>query len=189
MLKSILAGVFIGFGNIGFLCLDNKILSAFMFSIGLLVITTENLFLFTGKIGYCRSLSDFGKTLLIYIGNCIGTYLVFMYAKEIYSVDTIKEITIKYLDGSYITLFIQAMITGMLMYVAVDSGNVITIIMCVMAFILLGGKHSIAISFWVKFWEEPILSLIYLVGNAVGGQLISRTGKMNSVNIIDRVDE
>ena len=51
-LSAVLAGMCIGFGGLVFLMLDNKIVGAALFTIGLFVICTFGFHLFTGKVCY-----------------------------------------------------------------------------------------------------------------------------------------
>ena len=55
--RGMFAGIMIGIGGVVFLSLNNKILGATFFSIGLLVICMFDMYLYTGKIGYVISLS------------------------------------------------------------------------------------------------------------------------------------
>lgn len=50
--SAILAGMCVGFGGIVFLSVDNKIVGAALFTVGLFVICTFGLNLFTGKACY-----------------------------------------------------------------------------------------------------------------------------------------
>ena len=52
LVKAILAGVMISIGGTIYLALDNKMLGAFLFSIGLFSICAYGFNLYTGKIGY-----------------------------------------------------------------------------------------------------------------------------------------
>ena len=52
-LYAIMAGAFIAMGGVVFLSLNNKIVGAFMFSLGLFAVCTLKYNLFTGKVGYC----------------------------------------------------------------------------------------------------------------------------------------
>ena len=75
--RGMFAGIMIGIGGVVFLSLNNKILGATFFSIGLLVICMFDMYLYTGKIGYVISNKLSYAILLIFtlIGNFIGTYL------------------------------------------------------------------------------------------------------------------
>ena len=52
LIKSILAGIMIGIGATTYLSLKNKIVGSILFTIGLFIILTKELNLYTGKIGY-----------------------------------------------------------------------------------------------------------------------------------------
>ena len=52
LLKAILTGFAIGIGGIVNLSCDNRYMGAFLFGLGLFVILTFGLMLFTGKVGY-----------------------------------------------------------------------------------------------------------------------------------------
>ena len=51
-IKAIAAGVVISFGATVFLIQENRMFSSFLFSLGLFVVCTFNLNLFTGKVGF-----------------------------------------------------------------------------------------------------------------------------------------
>ena len=51
-LSALLAGVCIGLGGTVFLSLDNKVLGALFFTVGLFTICTMGMHLFTGKVCY-----------------------------------------------------------------------------------------------------------------------------------------
>ena len=51
-IKSVLAGMFIGIGCLAYLSSPDKIIGALLFTVGLFVILTFKLNLFTGKICY-----------------------------------------------------------------------------------------------------------------------------------------
>lgn len=50
--KSILAGIMIGISSTVYLSVNNKIIGALLFSIGLFMICSFKMYLFTGKVGY-----------------------------------------------------------------------------------------------------------------------------------------
>ena len=78
LVKSILAGIMIGIGATAYLSSNNKIVGSILFSIGLFIIVTKELNLFTGKVGYIvnNNLSYIKEVFITLIGNAIGTYLV-----------------------------------------------------------------------------------------------------------------
>ena len=78
LIKSILAGIMIAIGGTIFLSLDNKIIGSIFFSIGLFMICTRGLNLFTGKIGYIfeNNLKYTLEVIITLIGNFIGTFAI-----------------------------------------------------------------------------------------------------------------
>ena len=77
LLSAILAGLCVGFGGLAFLSLDNKVIGAAAFTIGLFVICTFGFHLFTGKVCYVlQNDRDYALDLpVIWLGNLIGTGL------------------------------------------------------------------------------------------------------------------
>ena len=78
LIKSILAGIMIGIGATTYLSIENKIVGSVLFSIGLFIIVTKELNLFTGKIVYIVN-NDFKyvkEVFITLIGNFIGTFIV-----------------------------------------------------------------------------------------------------------------
>ena len=55
-IKAVYAGFMIGIGGMVYLAVENKIVGSMLFSFGLLTIVTQGFFLYTGKIGFLRSL-------------------------------------------------------------------------------------------------------------------------------------
>jgi formate/nitrite transporter FocA (FNT family) len=72
------AGISIALGGTVFLSLDNKVLGALFFTVGLFVICTNGFHLYTGKVCYLfekeRSCSTF-DLLFVWVGNLAGTWL------------------------------------------------------------------------------------------------------------------
>ena len=71
LISAILAGFCIGLGGMLFLAMDDKVIGASLFSVGLFVICTNGLHLFTGKVCYVfQNDRSFVLSLpLIWIGN------------------------------------------------------------------------------------------------------------------------
>ena len=59
IIKSVLAGVLIALAGHIYLNCANKIVGAFLFSIGLIGVIVLQANLYTGKVGYVKSKSDF----------------------------------------------------------------------------------------------------------------------------------
>ena len=78
-LKSILAGLFIGIGGIAYLSVENKVVGAALFAVGLFTICTLGYNLYTGKLCYILDSDKKGGYLVwliqIWVGNLIGTVI------------------------------------------------------------------------------------------------------------------
>ena len=78
-LKSILAGLMIAIGGTIFLSVQNKVVGASLFSIGLIGILVYNFNLYTGKIGYLITnfnLKYIKELFIILLGNFIGSSFI-----------------------------------------------------------------------------------------------------------------
>lgn len=186
LLKSILAGMAIGIGATIFLSVDNKIVGAVLFAVGLYIICTQSLNLYTGKVGYLiqnkERKSFIFFLLIVWLGNFIGTYLSALLisltridiAEKALNICTIKN------NDTYVSLFILAIFCGILMYAAVDGykkcNNPLILIFCVAVFILCGFEHSIAdMAYYFIgncFNTDALLRIVVIsIGNGIGGIL------------------
>ena len=77
-LSAILAGAVIAFGGTVFLSVENTVVGSLFFTIGLFVVCTRGLHLFTGKVCYVfDNDAAYAKTLpVIWLGNLAGTSLI-----------------------------------------------------------------------------------------------------------------
>ena len=75
--SSVLAGISIGLGGLVFLSVENRVVGSALFTIGLFVVCTFGLHLFTGKVCYVlENDRAFALSLpLIWLGNLCGTGL------------------------------------------------------------------------------------------------------------------
>ncbi len=191
LIKSIFAGIMIGIAGTVYLRVDNNIVGALLFSIGLLVICMYGMNLYTGKIGYIliNKLNYIYELLITILGNFIGTFLV----ARLVLLTRFKSVSDKAVDlvnlklsDNLLSIFILAMLCGILMYIAVNNykkinneiGKYSCIFMCVMVFILSGFEHSIANMYYISVANLLSLkSLLYIfimiLGNSVGSILIA----------------
>lgn len=196
-IKSVLAGIMIGIGGTIYLSLDNKVVGASLFGIGLFMIVIYGFNLYTGKIGYLVDNFNFKyiKMLVItLIGNFIGTFFVgyiFMFTR-IYSLihDKAKLLVNVKLDDSLISILILAFFCGILMYLAVntykenkDISKYLGVFLGVIVFILCGFEHCIANMYYfsvANIWNLNTLLylLIMILGNSLGGMLIPLCNKV-----------
>lgn len=152
--KSIAAGLMISIGATVYLSLENKVIGALMFSIGLFVICAFGMFLFTGKIGYVIDTKNKPNCLLIWLGNLIGCAVgmtLIRIAKPQLCAVADEMVSAK-LGQNFFATVILSFFCGILMYIAVENykinkhgiGKTIGIFLCVSTFILCGFEHSIA---------------------------------------------
>lgn len=189
---AILAGAAIGIGGCVFLSLDNKVVGALMFTVGLYTICIHGLNLYTGKIGYLvnQPLSYCLDLLVIWIGNLAGTFLAAL-AIQVTRISDIREKAVVLCEAkvsdNLLSLFLLGIFCGFLMFVAVDgyktTKNPVILFMGVAAFILCGFEHCIADMFYFSIagmWSGKtfLCVLVITLGNSLGGVLIPLVKKI-----------
>lgn len=199
-LYAIMAGAFIAMGGVVFLSLDNKIVGAFMFSLGLFAVCTLKYNLFTGKVGYlfCNDVKTYLPwCLMVWVGNLVGSIIVAELVRLTRVAPGIIEKSTKLVqvkaDDSLISLFVLGIFCNIMVVHAVDQylnnpheiGKYLGIIMSIMVFILCGFEHCIADMFYIqmaRMWNsQTIIALIVItLGNVLGGILIPT---MRNINI------
>ena len=199
-LYAIMAGAFIAMGGVVFLSLDNKIVGAFMFSLGLFAVCTLKYNLFTGKVGYlfCNDVKTYLPwCLMVWVGNLVGSIIVAELVRLTRVAPGIIEKSTKLVqvkaDDSLISLFVLGIFCNIMVVHAVDQylnnpheiGKYLGIIMSIMVFILCGFEHCIADMFYIqmaRMWNsQTIIALIVItLGNVFGGILIPT---MRNINI------
>ena len=192
-IKAILAGVMIGIGAVIFLSLENKVVGALLFSVGLLSICCLGFNLYTGKIGYVVENKQWSTVGIIWLGNLVGTFITCTLVKftrifeKIYP--SLENCMAAKLTDNYLSLFVLAIFCGLLMYTAVEiykTSNPVygmaAILLCVSVFILSGYEHSIAnMAYFTLFgWNiDLFIKLIVItVGNSVGGMFVPLCKKL-----------
>jgi formate/nitrite transporter FocA (FNT family) len=182
-----MAGMMISIGGSIYLLSESKVIGAFLFGIGLLVILVNELCLYTGRIGYVVDnkpsyLIQIGITL---IGNLIGTIATGLLLLNTRIGNILKEhaqiIVDKKLDDNLISILILSIFCGMLMYIAVNSyktlkndfAKTLIVFLCVMVFILSGFEHCVANMYYFTISQAwSINSIVYLLimilGNSIG---------------------
>lgn len=199
-LYAIMAGAFIAMGGVVFLSLDNKIVGAFMFSLGLFAVCTLKYNLFTGKVGYlfCNDVKTYLPwCLMVWVGNLIGSIIVAELVRLTRVAPGIIEKSTKLVqvkaDDTLISLFVLGIFCNIMVVHAVDQylnnpheiGKYLGIVMSIMVFILCGFEHCIADMFYIqmaRMWNsQTIIALIVItLGNVLGGILIPT---MRNINI------
>lgn len=188
-LTAVLAGFLIGIGGMIYLSVDNKIVGSALFSIGLFVVLTYNLSLFTGKICYVlvgERKRNIINVIITWCGNFLGTLILSLIILNTRSGSGIKDkalavCQIKNTD-SYLSLFWLGFLCNIFIFLAVDEfkknehvlGKYLAIFLCVMGFILSGTEHCVADMFYynvAQFYSvDMIMRLIIItLGNTIGG--------------------
>lgn len=190
-LFSVLAGAAISIGGTVFLSLDNKVLGALFFCIGLFMVCNLGLLLFTGKV--CdlpaQRPAYLGWLVLVWVGNLAGAELVALAVNATRIGPALAEkaagLCATKTGDSLVSLFLLGLFCNVLIYLAVESyknnpgevGRYLGLILGVSVFILCGFEHCVADMFYFALasWWSPRTLLCLLVislGNSVGGVLI-----------------
>ena len=191
LIKAIMAGIMIAIGGTIFLSMEDKVIGATLFSIGLFIIVTRELNLYTGKVGYIFNEKPkyLIEVLITVIGNFIGTFLVGTLLKytRVYNALHTKAVSICNikLSDNLISILVLSIFCGVLMYLAVNSYKVgkdvlhkyVPVFMGVIVFILCGFEHSIANMYYfsvANLWSIKVFGYLGLMvlGNALGGVCI-----------------
>lgn len=191
LLRAVITGFAIGIGGIVYLSCENKVVGSFLFGMGLFVILTFGLMLFTGKVGYAvenkpKYIIDL---IIIWVGNLIGTAATALLVTNTRVGGAIAEkaagLCETKMNDNLLSIFILAFFCGMLMFIAADGyknitnpvGQMLAIFLPVMVFILSGFEHCVANMFYFTAggaWNpnSALYMLIMTLGNAVGGMFI-----------------
>ncbi len=200
-IKAIAAGVIISFGATVFLMQENRIFSSFLFCLGLFVVCTFDLNLYTGKVGFLADnpWKNLRLVIISWCGNFVGMWGSALMLRSSRIGDTLAArgqelVDIKNGDNLW-SLFVLGIYCGILMYIAVGSYNrgkdkpgpnivgYLGIFMSVMMFIHCGFEHSIADMFYYMVSGNMATGrgfavvLMVTLGNAVGGVLFRALDK------------
>ncbi len=191
LFKSFLAGIMIAIGGTVFLSIENKVIGASLFSIGLFGVLIYNLNLYTGKIGYLitnLNLKYIKELIITLIGNFIGACSVGFILRYTRIYDKIYEKSLilanTKLNDNILSIFILSIFCGLLMYYAVngfkkqtDFGKYLVVYLGVAVFILCGFEHCIANMYYFSvadIWSLKTLDYtgIMVLGNSIGSFII-----------------
>ena len=188
LFKSFLAGIMIAIGGTVFLSIENKVIGASLFSIGLFGVLIYNLNLYTGKIGYLITNLNLKELIITLIGNFIGACSVGFILRYTRIYDKIYEKSLilanAKLNDNILSIFILSIFCGLLMYYAVngfkkqtDFGKYLVVYLGVAVFILCGFEHCIANMYYFSvadIWSLKTLGYtgIMVLGNSIGSFII-----------------
>lgn len=181
----------IAIGGTVFLSIENKVIGASLFSIGLFGVLIYNLNLYTGKIGYLITnfnLKYIKELIITLIGNFIGACSIGFILRYTRIYDKIYEKSLilvnTKLNDNILSIFILSIFCGLLMYYAVngfkkqtDFGKYLVVYLGVAVFILCGFEHCIANMYYFSvgdIWSLKTLGYtgIMVLGNSIGSFII-----------------
>ena len=189
LLTAVLAGFCIGLGGMIYLSIDDKVVGSALFSVGLFVVLTMKLSLFTGKICYVldgERLSNIINVIIVWLGNFAGSLILSLIIRNTRAGDGISERALALcqvkIDDSYLSLFLLGFLCNIFIFIAVDefrknehiTGKYVAIFLGVMGFIIAGTEHCVADMFYfnvaqVYSVQMIVRLLIITAGNILGG--------------------
>ena len=189
--SGILAGMSIALGGVIFLSVENRMLGAFLFTVGLFSVCGFGFHLFTGKVCYVfQNDRDYAVRLpVIWAGNLVGTGLIAGAAALTRSGAALSEkaaaLAAVKTGDSLVSLFFLGLLCNIFIYIAVEGygklqhevGKYLALVFGVMGFILCGTEHCVADMFY--FWMggawsgRAVLAILAITaGNCAGGVLL-----------------
>ena len=195
-LSALLAGAVVAVGGTVFLSVENTVVGSLFFTVGLFVICTRGLHLFTGKVCYAfdNDLS-YAKTLpVIWLGNLAGAVLTAaaeqftrLSALDVRAQAICQTKLAEPLGGA----FILAVLCNVMIYIAVEGyrsnphelGKYLALFFGVCVFILCGFEHCVANMYYFTMggaWSARtvLYLLVMTLGNAAGGVLGPLAGRL-----------
>lgn len=199
-LTGILAGLFIGLGGFLFILLSHyvdgelgKVLGSIAFSVGLFLVCTFKLSLYTGKIGLIYEQKQ-DKTYYISLpimltGNAIGAfslgYICWAIFKDLSIIETVNTAcvtrTTLYTFNDYLSLIVKSILCGLCVYLAVYCFNknrlkplgIFLLVFFVFLFVYCGFQHCIANMFYFGFGNHinsyTFINLaLCIISNSIG---------------------
>ena len=193
IISGILAGLAISIGGMVSIYLksidvNNLVVSAILFSFGLLTICSFSFSLYTGRIAYIidnHKPSYIVELLEMLLGNTIACVVLGLITRalRIYPTmeDTLSSVCGAKNNDNILSLFFLAFLCGILVYLAVEIFKskhhpiirLIGLIFSVSIFVILGFEHVIADIYYFSaapsFSPKALLTiLIILIGNSLG---------------------
>jgi formate/nitrite transporter FocA (FNT family) len=176
--KSILAGVLIALAGIVYLNCSDKVVGSFLFSFGLCLVIILEANLYTGKVGYVKSVDSLSEVLFMLILNLVSAYLVGLISGMGPMHDSAAAIVTTKLETEWWITLLKSIGCGICIYGSVEgykkTKSFIPVILGVMCFILAGFNHVVADAFYIGAARFGSLQYLLLVamGNAIGSILI-----------------
>ncbi len=187
-LYGVLAGISIALGGTVYLLLENKVVGALFFTVGLFTVCTFGLNLFTGKVCYVfeRDKAYAWELLPIWLGNLAGAWLAALLEGFTRAGPALREaagaLCQRKLGDSLLSIFLLSVFCNLLIYIAVESfqknphqlGKYLGLFFGVAVFILCGFEHCVANMYYFSaagMWSLKAFGYLAVMtfGNSLGG--------------------
>ena len=182
--RSVCAGASIALGGTVFLAVDNQVVGALLFSVGLLTVLVFGFDLFTGKACNGDFIKRPGKLALIWLGNLVGAVLFgLMVSLHADTLNTAATLIANKLQKPFYIVVVDAIVCELCIAIAVRGyakaegvGRYLAVVLGVMVFILCGAEHVVADMFYFAAGRAYLFNVdMYLfflaatLGNVIGG--------------------
>jgi formate/nitrite transporter FocA (FNT family) len=173
--------VLIALAGIVYLNCSDKVVGSFLFSFGLCLVIILEANLYTGKVGYIKSVDSLSEVLFMLILNLVSAYLVGLISGMGPMHDSAVAIVTTKLETEWWITLLKSIGCGICIYGSVEgykkTKSFIPVILGVMCFILAGFNHVVADAFYIGaalFGSVECVqyTLLVAIGNAIGSILI-----------------
>lgn len=190
-IRGILAGLSISLGSTIYLLCANKIVGAFLFTVGLFCVCAFGFSLFTGKICYVfdNDRKYAAELPVIWLGNLAGAVLAGLLLLQTRLGPALREsgaaVCETKLGQGALSAFTLGIFCDFMIYIAVEGyksipheiGKYLALFFGVTVFVLCGFEHCVADMFYFTVggaWSVKacVLLLVITAGNMVGGVAI-----------------
>jgi formate/nitrite transporter FocA (FNT family) len=186
--SAVLAGFAISVGATAFLLTENRIVGAVLFCVGLLMVRTFSLALFTGKVSRALDGETWARLGVIWLGNLTGTVLTALVETATRLAPALsqraQEVCEVKCGDSLLSLFVLGMFCNVMIYLAVTpTEGHLALLYGVVIFVLCGFEHCVADMYYftaagVLAQPDTWLRLaVVSAGNAAGGILFHTARK------------
>ncbi len=189
-LRAIPAGVFVSIAATIYLSVENSVVGALLFTIGLFTVSITGSTLFTGIAGYFPE-RKWWELVIAFAGNFTGCMLYSLgYSRSIPHgnlYDRVYQLCDVKFGAGPITIFFLSIFCGMLMFIGVDTFKkhrdavgVAVGFLCISGFIIAGFENSMANMAYLALAHYPltievILKLLLMgFGNFVGAIILRK---------------
>lgn len=189
ILRSYLAGLFIGLGALAYLVyFDISIfMSSFLFSLGLIAVCSQGALLVTGQFSNLYD-GTYGlhDIIIFFIFNILGVATI--YALRIVDCIALGDIQMSssiIIEKRDALIWYQHILKGILCGMCIEMAcanyrsnkSILGIILPVMGFIIIGGQHCVADVMYYLFtpgfvWQHVLWVVLTFIGNLIGAIII-----------------